>query len=313
MLSRIADSLFWLNRYMERAQGVLRVSYVRYILSLDKNIHHNLTWRPVLEIFAHLDEDEILHLENDAALALPKLITQTENANSVKNMVLHARENARGVQDYITKEVWEDVNGLYHMVNQPDLPERLAELNALQTLEMLSGKCVAYAGITDITMPRGQGWNFMNLGKYIERSLETIALTEKEYEHIGYNLAQERDVMQWRSLLLSLSGYELHLKNYRKGNINLNVLHQVIFNVDFPRSILYSFKRIRRYLNDIVKDNPSDETMLLVNSFCRLHSRIRYMDPEDIEKVDLKTFLMELRIELLKFSTQFGQLFFSYH
>jgi hypothetical protein len=53
--------------------------------------------------------------------------------------------------------------------------------------------------------------------------------------------------------------------------------------------------------------------MLLVNSFCRLHSRIRYMDPEDIEKVDLKTFLMELRIELLKFSTQFGQLFFSYH
>lgn len=84
MLSRIADSLFWLNRYMERAQGVLRVSYVRYILSLDKNIHHNLTWRPVLEIFAHLDEDEILHLENDAALALPKLITQTENANSLQ-------------------------------------------------------------------------------------------------------------------------------------------------------------------------------------------------------------------------------------
>ena len=298
---------------MERAQGVLRISCVHYVLSLDKSVHNSLTWRPVLEIFTNANESEITTLEDDAATALPKLITQSTNVNSLKNIILHARENARGVQDHITKEVWEDVNELYHIVNQPDLPERLTDLNALQILEDLSYKCTAYVGTTDITMPRGQGWNFMNMGKYIERCFETIVFTEKACEKFEYDITIERDIMQWRSLLLSLSGYELHLKNYRSGSTNMNALHQIIFNDDFPRSVMYSFNRIHKYLNDIVKANPSSYISYITNRFGRLHSKLQYMDQEDIKTMDLQAFLKELRIELLKFSAEFGQLFFSYH
>jgi uncharacterized alpha-E superfamily protein len=119
MLSRLADSLFWLNRYMERADGLLRAMKTNYILSLDKGINSNLTWRPVLEIYTTLDDSDINEFENDTAATLRYLLTDTNNPNSLKAILTKARENARGVQDHITKEVWEQVNEMYHMVNYP--------------------------------------------------------------------------------------------------------------------------------------------------------------------------------------------------
>ncbi|MEP7317801.1 MAG: alpha-E domain-containing protein, partial [Panacibacter sp.] len=85
MLSRIADSLFWLNRYMERADGLLRVMKTNYTLSLDKGVNSNLTWRPVMEIFTHQQEAQIARLENDTDATLRLLLTDTKNANSLKD------------------------------------------------------------------------------------------------------------------------------------------------------------------------------------------------------------------------------------
>src|SRR5271169_4215157 len=101
MLSRIADSLFWLNRYMERADGLLRVTRTNYIMSLDKGVDNSLTWRPALKIFSKLDEEECTLLEYDTPAALRKLLVDAENVNSLKVIVTRARENARGAQDHI--------------------------------------------------------------------------------------------------------------------------------------------------------------------------------------------------------------------
>src|SRR5690348_330448 len=103
MLSRLADSLFWLDRYMERADGLLRAMKTNYILSLDKGINSDLTWRPLLEIFTTLQESDISMLENDTNATLHYLLTDTENMNSLKAILTKARENAKGVQDHISK------------------------------------------------------------------------------------------------------------------------------------------------------------------------------------------------------------------
>src|SRR5215831_10239872 len=163
MLSRIADSLFWLNRYMERADGLLRVMKTHYILSLDKGVNTNLTWRPVLEIFTYSDEPTIASIENDTGATLKLLITDITNFNSLKIILTRARENARGVQDHITKEVWEHVNQMYHAVNNVQLESKLAGYEALETIENFIRHSILFTGVIDATMPRGMGWSFMNL------------------------------------------------------------------------------------------------------------------------------------------------------
>src|SRR6266536_589955 len=197
MLSRIADSLFWLNRYMERADSLLRVMKTNYILSLDKGVNSNLTWRPMLEIFTYADEQQIKVLEND----------------------------------------------------------------------------------TDTTMPRGHGWSFMNLGRCMERCTQTIEITDKQYRSIDYDLTKTVDILQWRYLLLSLSGYELHLKTYHSSDVNKDVLHQVLINPNFTRSVFYSLTRIERYLDEAVKENKSAENESLQRFFGRLYSSVKYADP----------------------------------
>ncbi len=163
MLSRIADSLFWLHRYMERADGMLRLLKTSYILSFDKVQASGITWEPALKIFTLLSNEEIESLKKNDAAVLQYMITDTANLNSLKIIVTKARENARGVQDQITKEVWEQVNHLYHMVNHPTLSEKLSGPDAIVVIDALITSSDQFCGITDSTMPRGQGWNYMNL------------------------------------------------------------------------------------------------------------------------------------------------------
>lgn len=312
MLSRIADSLYWLNRYMERADGLLRVVSTHYILSFDKDVNGNLTWRPVLEMFSITADEEITAIENDTGASLKKLITDTTNDNSLKMIMSRARENARGVQDHITKEVWEEVNSVYHLMNYSSLDGRLDSYEAIEVLGLFTRHSVMYAGITDITMARGTGWHFMNLGKYIERCLEALVLISKQYALINYKLDEMRDIMQWRYLLMSLSGYELHLKTYGSSNYNYNVIHQILFNEEFPHSVIYSLARIERHLAEVIKENSSVENANLMRHLGRLHSKVRYTDMESLNDQTLRQFLEDVRGELVVFARKLAQNFFSY-
>ncbi|GAA0548749.1 alpha-E domain-containing protein [Chitinophaga japonensis] len=312
MLSRIADALFWMNRYMERAGGLLRAVSTHYILSLDKDVYGSYSWRQVLETFSSATPEEITAMEFNTGAALKNLITDTTNNNSLKTIVGRARENARGVQDHITKEVWEEVNAIYHLMNQPSLDQRLNSYEAAEVMNLITRHTVLYTGVTDITMSRGPGWSFMNLGKYAERCLETIVLTNREYQRIQYNLDDVQDIMQWRYLLYSLSGYELHLKTYRSANYNYNVLHQVLFNDNFPHSVAHSLGRMERRLQEVIRSNPSSDNASLMRCFGRLISRVRYTDLETLNNDTLRQFLEEIRQELLHFNKRLGQQFFSY-
>jgi uncharacterized alpha-E superfamily protein len=313
MLSRIADSLFWLNRYMERADSLLRVVKTNYTLSLDKRMENEIPlWRYTLELFTSLTSAEIALIEHDKEAALYQLLLEPDNANSLKVIITKARENARGVQDNITKEVWEHINQLYHLINYPTVADNLTELNTFQTIDNLTRHVTLYVGVTDSTMPRGLGWSFMNLGRYIERCLLTIEMTNKQYGMICYDLNNQRDIVYWKHLLLSMSGFELHLKNYRSNDYNQNVLHQVLFNSDFIRSVVYSLKHIHNYLDDITSENSRPENTSMIKSLNRLYSKVSYADFETLNTNSLPLYLSDLRSGLLDFSKRLEQIFFQY-
>lgn len=312
MLSRIADSMFWLNRYMERSEAMLRILHTSYNLSLDKNPSGVHSWRPVLQIFAGISAEEISIKEKNSLESLQYLLLNSKNLNSLRVILNRARENARGMQDHITKEVWEQVNHMYHLINNPKVEKQLRGSDTVSALEHLLKNCLLYSGILDSTMPRGMSWSFMSLGKYIERCLVTIELTDKHYHTIDYNMEHNKDILYWRNLLFSLSGYEFHLKNYRSTEYNYNVAHQIIFNAQFPHSILYSLIRIKKYLDDVVKENNPSEKYSLLREFGRLHSNVEFADFEWIRRSGLPVYLQELRLELIQFSKDLSHSFFSY-
>jgi uncharacterized alpha-E superfamily protein len=201
---------------------------------------------------------------------------------------------------------------MYHLVNRPLLEHNIDSFRALEMMEPLIKHTVLYAGITDITMPRGTGWCFMNLGKYIERCLQTIEFAEKQLELTHFSEADTNDLLQWKYLLFSLSGYELHVKTYRSSNHNYNVLHQVLINENFPRSVTYSLQRIEHYLNKVIGNNINEERNALIRCFGRLFSKVRYLELDSLNKDTVPVFFEEIKTDLLEFNQKVVQHFFSY-
>ncbi|MFV5687419.1 alpha-E domain-containing protein [Flavobacterium sp. ZT3R25] len=312
MLSRVADGMFWLNRYMERTDGMLLTLNTFYILSFDKETNDSQGYKPLLEHYTDLTMEQINQVQYDTNFVLKYIICDSPNHNSVKNLVIKARENARGSQDKITKELWEHINSLYHFMNSPDLPKKLETSDASTIISKLNKDFLLYNGILQVTMPRGLGWCFSSIGKHIERCLQTISLTQAYYAPIQYNLDGNEDLLYWRRLLLSLSGYELYLKSYSNIPHNRKVVQQVIFNRDFAHSVIYTLELIDTYLNNLFKDNNLSEARTLHNQFGRLKSSVEFTDYHHLTNKELEDVLNNTRTQLIQFSTDFSKLFFSY-
>lgn len=311
MLSRIADSLFWLNRYMERNDCLVRAIRTNYILSFDMDQLTNFSWADIMGLFT-VDQQAVAAYGNDAISALKYLVTDPKNLNSSKVLVSRARENARGVQDYISKEVWEQINQMYHIVNHPGIEQRITGSHSLDVIDVLDKHSTMFYGVIDSTMPRGQGWQFLNLGKFIERCMLTIDIILAHSQKTDHRPDLPKDILFWRNLLLSLSGYELYLKTYTRDQHNLYVIEYVIFNRNFPRSIIYSLTRAYRYLKEVAEYTKIDESIALQKHLGRIVSKVEFADMGTINQQGLSHFLYSLKNDLTEFSKQMTQVYFSY-
>lgn len=308
MLSRTADSLFWLSRYMERADGLIRMVRTRYIDVLDNRDTTAQSWTAVIDVFAPQGKLLLENASYKTDAVLQYLLFDTTNSNALKVLLTRARENARGVQDHITKEVWEHVNQLYHIIQQypaVGMPE-----NPLELLDELTRESLMYYGVTDVTMPRGEGWSFISLGRYIERCIQTIAIVKTGFKDTAMHWQEEQDILRWRSMLLALSGYELHLKNYSGPQHTNNVLHQVIFNENFTRSLLYGLSRFGKYMQDIAIEKSADERALPIRIYGSVLSKVKYRDPHFESAETLFAFLNEVQQAINDLSNTIGNQFF---
>lgn len=312
MLSRIADSQFWMTRYVERTDGILRMLKINFITSLDRSGETTFSWHPVLKVFALMPDEKLATFSNHADDVLRFMITDRDNHNSIRNIITRARENARGMQDHITKEVWECMNEFYHQVNSPDIEKAIENDEQILMLSNLLERCLLFYGVAEVTMPRGQGWHYMNLGKFIERSIQTIDILDVKFNDISYNLDEVSDIPYWRNLLLSLSGYELYLKSYRIGLDSQNVVDMALLNTNFPRSVLYCLIRLDRTIRDMADENI-EATQQLQKTIGRVRSLVEYADIQSISETGLHNFLADVKSQLYNFGTALTQSYFAYN
>src|ERR1700761_1668612 len=309
MLSRVAASLYWLSRYVERSDGMLRMLKINYASSQDTI--QEFTWEPVIRIFSSPEEDETEKLENDSRAVLKYMVTGKDNANSVVNIITLARENARSVQEHITKDLWQSLNEYYHTIKDPKLERALMREDPISVLDILIKQVMLYYGTIEITMERGEGRSFMNIGKYLERAIQSVDILDTKFGSITDNPDLLTDTTYWKHLLLSLGGYELYLKTYREGFEAENVLEQVVLNNDFPRSVIYSVNNIQRYFERLQNDSNMDDFRDMIFKIGRLQSRIKYSSVKTIRQEGLHAFLTQIRGELYGIADSLNEHYFA--
>lgn len=307
MLSRVADSIFWMARYMERTNGMLRLLRTSYISSQDEV--KDFTWSPILSHYSDQSGEERKEFLNSTEV-LDHLLLDKENSTSVLNNITRARENARAVQDHITKEVWQCLNEFYHLIRNETTQYQIRHGDTLSALDTLITQGWLYHGIVDITMARGDGFVFLALGKFIERAnLSTNSLLIKLAE-LDYKLDQKIEIPALRYLLYSLSGYELYLKTHRENLKADLVIQQILYNPNFPHSISYGLTRISRYLQKLQPESLPEGYQQLEFLTGKLINHLKYT-PIDIYKGDSLRLLLEaLRTGLFDITGALNQNYF---
>ncbi|HTJ52939.1 MAG TPA: alpha-E domain-containing protein [Cyclobacteriaceae bacterium] len=310
MLSRVADSLYWMSRYMERTDGILRMLKINYASSQDDI--SKFTWRPVLQVFSYLDEDQIEMMNKSSKAVLKYMVVDKDNPNSVMTMITKSRENARSVQDHITKDLWQCLNEFYHLMRDEKLYRSLMVEDPVTVLDTLIKQGLLYYGTTEVTMARGESLCFMNIGKYLERAIQTIDILDVKFRDLSADLETPMDTTSWKYFLQSISGYELYLRSYRSGFEARNILDQTLFNVNFPRSLQYSLILMQRYFERL-KNQQSLSSHEEVNFMIgKLKSRIQYSNLQTIADVGLHTFLNEINRDLYAIGNALSQKYFAY-
>ncbi len=311
MLSRVADSLYWMARYMERIDGILRMLKINYATSQDDMT--DFTWRPALRIFSFLSDSDISRLEKNSRAVLSYMVADRDNPNSILNMVTKSRENARSVQDHVTKELWQCLNEFYHVVREEKLIHSLRSDDPITVLDGLIRQGLLYYGTSETTMSRGEGVCFMNIGRYLERSIQSADILDVKFSDMSYDLERTEDPTQWKYFLLSISGYELYLKNYRSGFEARNILDQVIFSANFPRSVQFSVAQMHQNFEGLKSDRNIDSFEKIDFMMGRLKSTIRFSNVQMIsENGGLHDYLKKMHMDLYAIGQLLNKHYFAY-
>ena len=311
MLSRVADSLYWMSRYMERSDGILRMLKINYASS-QEDLSDEFSWEPVLKIFTYMSDEEIAAISLQSRNVLQYVITDKENQNSVFNVVTMARENARSVQDHITKELWQCLNEFYLLIREEWVEDSLENGDPVHVLDILIKQCLLYYGTADITMGRGEGNTFMNIGKFLERGIQTCTILDIDFS-INNMLDKDAEPAELRYLLLSLSGYSLYLKTYRSGFEARNVAELVILNTQFPRSVSYSIHKMNRNFERFyLQRNNADSYNTVSFMMGKIKSSVQYSTAETILEQGLHNYLQEVIAGLNEIGVALEKHYFAY-
>ena len=312
MLSRVADSIYWVSRYIERAENVARFIDANFNMILDLPIGSFDQWEPLVNTTG----DRELFFERYEAATKDNVIQfltfDAEYQNSIKSCLGLARENARSIREFISSEMWEQINKFYLMMNSKDSMDRAAEEpHAFFTDIMMAG--YLFAGITDATMSHGDGWHFCRLGRMLERADKTSRILDVKYfivlpsvSHVGSLF----DNIQWSALLRSTSAFEMYRK--RHGRISPDqIVDFLVLDREFPRSIHHCIIEAEESMRAIsgtptgMFRNPAEQRL------GQLRAELDYTNAHEIIAGGLHEFPDSLQIKLNLISEAIFEIFFA--
>jgi uncharacterized alpha-E superfamily protein len=297
MLSRVAENLFWMSRYLERAENVARLLDIGLYLELDApSTAANDGSAPVeiaLHILACRDAFHAGHPAPDRSAVLRFLTFDRANSQSILSVVARARENARGTQESLDVDAWREVNRLYLFLCGQRAQRRF-EASPSGFYAAIKQSCILFDGLVQNTLPRDEVYHFLELGRYLER----IGVIGRILHAKCHSLTQPSDagdpamdLVRWTGLLRSCSAYGAYLRVERDRVEPVGVIRFLILNPDFPRAIRFCAARCRESLQEIAGGDDDEYASEAERLLGRLDSELRYIDVAEIFERGLLSFL----------------------
>lgn len=310
MLSRIADSMYWMARYLERAGETARLMEINllYLVEAEEDMGEEDKWRPILQINASEPlYDELFGGGISTSRVLQFISAGRTNPSSIRTCLRLFRENARVARDRISKEMWEAVNEIWMSFDER-LKGTLSAERAGALFVELRNQVARFNGLTASTMMRGEAYAFYQLGGCFERADMTSRTLDVKYHIILPDLSMvgsALDYYQWAALLKSLSGFEAFRRNYHSGFMPADVAEFVVLNRAFPRSIVFSVEHMGNALA-IIGLEHKDATHA---AFTELSKMVHVTSPQ-IFDTGLHEYLERLLMRLAQFHGALAEEFF---
>ena len=314
MLSRVADALYWMARYLERAENISRFLEVNWHLTLDQPQSGCEEWSALVRITGDID----LFLQRYNGFSDQNvtsfLLFDTAYPHSVISCLRAARENARSVREIISRDLWEQINDFYHLVESASQNPRIIYATPYDFCHQIQMRGMMMVGIGNETMNRGEGWHFCRMGRFLERADKTSRILDVKYfillPDVSY-VGTAYDDVQWGALLRATDGLNAYRQRY--GRISpSNVVDFLIFDRVFPRSILFSLAAAQFSLHTINGTSPGsfhDAGEQLLGKLC---AKLAYMDIGAVFEIGLHEFTDHLQMDINQVNNALSQIFFGY-
>lgn len=307
MLSRVADSLYWLSRYLERAEHTARLTSVYFDLILDQSSQLQQERYHLLLENLNMPVDGVAIFEPEATL---KLIVQDEkNSNSIATCVMQARENARQVREQLSSETWTHINQLYLLMKRPYRQWRgqpqVYMHQLIQQIHLING-------ISHATMNHDEGWQFMQLGNYLERAMSILRLMSTQFLAINGRIPYREDYLDWIALLKSCTAFEAYCNVYTADLVATHIAEFLLLNAEFPHSLHFSVNMMSNSLAQIGQITKSRRNQQLNRKAGRLQSFLRFSQIDEITDDGLDQFLQNINAQCLEIHEAVYQVYISF-
>src|SRR4051794_31493630 len=312
MLSRVAESIYWMNRYIERAENVARVVDVTLNLILDMPVGSVQQWQPLIDTNGDAEEFARRYGTATQQRVVQFLTFDEANPNSILSCLRAARENARSVREIVSSEMWEQVNQFYLMVNAaaPDARTLSAPHQLFTSVKMASH---LFAGVTDATMTHNEGWHFARLGRFLERADKTSRILDVKYFLLlptAQDVGTTYDDIQWAAVLRSASAFEMYRKKYGRLAPE-RIVEFLLLDREFPRAIQWCLLQARGSVHAIsgtpagIFRNPVEQLL------AELCSALAYAHADEIVGAGVHEYLDRLQLQMNLVGTGIRDTFFA--
>lgn len=324
MLSRVADSLYWMSRSLERAEHTTRLLDVNLSLMLDEiSSSSDHRWQRLLQ---SLGKPKRPGWDGNPYSLAETLLFDHELKSSVLSCITSARENARHVREQISTEQWQRLNSLYLDVIRPE-HRSLLQTGTLEFssdapstfMQQVLEAIHEFQGITDSTMSHGEGWHFIQVGRFLERATATAKLLEAYHDDLWdqpENSSETNQLLAWMGLLRSSTAFEAYCKVYTADLSPERILEFLLLDAEFPHSLRFSIESVETALEAIyAKSGPKSgkgRGEQLHRSAGRLSAQLSFISIDELLTGNVTDFLKSIQGQCQDIHAGIYQLYVDY-
>jgi len=306
MLSRVASHIYWMARYIERAENTARLIRVNTNLQLDLPKRVRLGWEPIVEITGSQKIFLQQYEEADERSVLRFLISGANNPSSILTSLSQARENARTIRDIIPREAFEQVNQLYILAHD-QLQAGLSQRRRDDYLRSITLGAQTITGLLAGTMTHDEGYDFLRMGRNLERADMTTRIIDVRSASLLPELPEDMspfENIQWMSVLKSLTAYQMYRRQVQARVRRPDVLKFLLQETRFPRAFAHTLGEAQSCLEHL----PGHERPM--KTLKRLQRKVLRAKPDTLQQDELHEFIDELQIELGKLHSEISGTYF---